>query len=49
MINFDKTFEHLDRVVNGVKDGKVDTLEESRGLLWTDCMTPLGASKRQYE
>lgn len=49
MLNFDKVFEHLDLPVDGKKDGKVDSLEEIRGLLWTDCMTPLGASKRQYE
>lgn len=39
----------MDKSVEGVKDGKVDSLEEIRGLLWTDCMTPLGATKRQYE
>lgn len=49
MMNFDKVFEHLDLPVDGKKDGKVNSLEEIRGLLWTDCMTPLGASKRQYE
>lgn len=25
-LNFDKVFEHLDREVNGKKDGKIDTL-----------------------
>ena len=35
-------------VENGKKDGKIDTLEEIRGLLWTDCMCPLG-SKKIYE
>lgn len=44
-LNFDKTFEHLDKTTNGKKDGKVDTLEEIRGLLWTDCMSPIGARK----
>jgi len=40
---------HLDKAIHGVKDNKVTTLEEIRGLLWTDCMTPIGAMKRQYE
>ena len=44
-LNFDKVFEHLDKLVGGKKDGKVDTLEEIRGLLWTDCMSPMGARK----
>lgn len=44
-MNFDKVFEHLDKTINGKRDGKVDTLEEIRGLLWTDCMSPLGAKK----
>lgn len=44
-LNFDKVFEHLDKTINGKKDNKIDTLEEIRGLLWTDCMTPLGARK----
>ena len=44
-LNFDKTFEHLDKTINGKKDSKIDTLEEIRGLLWTDCMSPLGARK----
>lgn len=47
-LNFDKVFEHLDKEINGKKDGKVDTLEEIRGLLWTDCMCPVGA-KKVYE
>jgi dynein heavy chain len=42
-------FVHLDKAIHGVKDNKVTTLEEIRGLLWTDCMTPIGAMKRQYE
>lgn len=44
-MNFDKVFEHLDLPVNDKKDGKVDTLEEIRRLLWTDCMCPMGAKK----
>ncbi len=48
-INFDNVFAHLDKPVNGNKDGKVTTLEEIRGLIWTDCMTPMGAMKKQYE
>lgn len=47
-LNFDKVFEHLDKTINGKKDGKIDTLEEIRGLLWTDGMSPLGA-KKVYE
>lgn len=49
MVNFDNVFVHLDKPINGVKDNKVTTLEEVRGLIWTDCMTPIGATKRQYE
>lgn len=48
-MNFDTVFAHLDKPINGNKDGKVTTLEEIRGLIWTDCMTPMGALKRQYE
>lgn len=44
-LNFDKVFEHLDKEINGKKDGKVETLEEIRGLLWTDVMSPIGAKK----
>lgn len=44
-LNFDKVFEHLDKPINGKSDAKVDTLEEIRGLLWTDAMSPLGARK----
>lgn len=47
-LNFDKIFEHLDKPINGKKDGRVETLEEIRGLLWTDCMCPVGA-KKVYE
>jgi len=28
---------------NGVKDGKVDKIEELRQLIWTDVMTPFGS------
>lgn len=49
MMNFDTVFIHLDKPVQGTKDGKITTLEEIRGLIWTDCMTPMGAMKRQYE
>jgi dynein heavy chain len=49
LMNFDNVFAHLDKPVNGVKDNKVTTLEEIRGLIWTDCLTPMGAMKRQYE
>lgn len=44
-LNFDKVFEHLDKEIDGKKDGKVETLEEIRGLLWTDVMSPIGAKK----
>lgn len=44
-LNFDKVFEHLDKEINGKKDGKVETLEEIRGLLWSDVMSPIGAKK----
>jgi dynein heavy chain len=49
-LNFDTVFESLDAVdANGNKDNKVDTLDEIRGLMFTDCMTPMGAPKRFYE
>ena len=47
-LNFDKVFEHLDKEVDGKKDMKITTLEQIRGLLWTDSMTPIGA-KKVYE
>lgn len=47
-LNFDKVFENLDKEIGGKKDGKIDTLEEIRGLLWTDCMCPIG-TKKVYE
>jgi dynein heavy chain len=49
-LNFDTVFEHLDKMdAEGNKDGKVDQLDELRGLMFTDCMTPMGAPKRFYE
>ncbi len=58
-INFDTAFGHLDKPdANGfkvndilliLKDNKVETIDEIRGLMWTDCMTPFGATKRVYE
>ena len=48
-LNFDKIFEHLDKEVDGKKDGKVESLEEIRGLLWTDAMSPIGARKNYEE
>lgn len=44
-MNFDNIFEHLD--LNG--DKKVDTLDEIRGLIFTNILAPLGAPKRPYE
>ncbi|EAS00969.2 dynein heavy chain (macronuclear) [Tetrahymena thermophila SB210] len=44
-LNFDTIFEHLD--TNG--DKKVDTLDEIRGLIFTNILTPLGAPKKPYE
>lgn len=37
--------QHLD--VNG--DKKVDTLDEIRGLIFTNIMNPLGSTKKPYE
>jgi dynein heavy chain len=49
-LNFDTIFEHLDHVdEEGKKDGKVDQLDEIRAMMFTDCMTPMGAPKRYYE
>ena len=47
--NFDTIFEHLDKPVSGKKDGKVDTLDEIRGLMFTDYLIPMGAPRRFYE
>jgi len=38
-------FKHLDN--NG--DGKVDTIDEFRGLLFGDIYTPFGMTERVYE
>lgn len=36
-------FAHLDKLNDdGKKDGKVDTVDEIRGLLFTDVLTPIG-------
>ena len=49
-LNFDTIFEHLDKLDHeGKKDNKIDQLDEIRGLIFTDCMTPMGAPKRYYE
>lgn len=48
-LNFDNVFAHLDKATqNGQKDGKVDSLDEIRGLMFTNVMTPVGADKRPY-
>lgn len=47
--NFDNVFAHLDKTnEDGKKDGKIDTVDEIRGLLFTDILTPLGVQKRPY-
>lgn len=51
-LNFDNIFAHLDKPdpkMRGQKDGKVNTIEEMRALIWTDVMNPMGAQKRYYE
>lgn len=40
---------HLDQIKDGKKDGKVDTLDEIRQLMFTDIMVPAGVTKRFYE
>ena len=45
-LNFDDVFVHLDKERDGKKDGKIDTLDEIRGLMFTDIMTPAGVPKR---
>jgi dynein heavy chain len=32
-LNFDNVFIHLDKTINGQKDGKIDSLDEIRGLM----------------
>ena len=43
--NFDTIFTHLDTD----KNGKVETLDEFRGLLFGDIYTPFGIPDRPYE
>ena len=46
-LNFDSVFAHLDKPdENGVKDGKVNTLDEIRGLIFSDIGQP---AKKIYE
>ena len=35
-MNFDTVFARLDKQIDGHKDGKVDTLDEVRGLMFSD-------------
>jgi len=42
---FDQTFQHLDLD----KNGKVETLDEIRGLIFGDVLTPFGMTDRPYE
>lgn len=45
-MNFDNIFAHLDKPDmknKGMKDGKINTVEKMRGLIWTDVMNPMGA------
>lgn len=47
ILNFDTIFEHLDLPdKNGKTDGRVDTLDEIRRLMFTDIM---GHDKKAYE
>lgn len=43
--SFDAVFQHLDLD----KNGKVDTLDEVRGLIFGDVLTPFGMAERPYE
>jgi dynein heavy chain, axonemal len=43
--NFDIIFNHLDTD----KNGKVETLDEIRGLIFGDVLTPFGMAERPYE
>lgn len=46
-MNFDTVFIRLDKPdANGVKDGKIDTLDEVRGLMFSDIGQP---AKKIYE
>jgi hypothetical protein len=42
--NFDSVFDYLDTD----KNGKVETLDEFRGLLWGDIYTQFGMVDRPY-
>ena len=48
-LNFDNVFAHLDKFRDGKKDGKVDSIDEIRGLMFTDIQTPASALRRPYE
>ena len=43
--NFDQIYSHLDID----KNGKVGTLDEHRGLIFGDVLTPCGMTERPYE
>lgn len=43
--SFDTVFHHLDTD----KNGKVETLDEIRGLIFGDVLTPFGLAERPYE
>jgi hypothetical protein len=43
--NFDLLFKHLDLDM----DGKVESLDEFRGLIFGDIFTPFGMRDRPYE
>jgi dynein heavy chain len=43
--NFDTIFNHLDLD----KNGKIETLDEFRGLLWGDIYTAFGVPDRPYQ
>ncbi len=41
-LNFDNVFAFLDKEDSyGKKDGKINTIDEIRSLIWTDIMTPV--------
>lgn len=44
-VSFDTVFHHLDLD----KNGKVETLDEIRGLIFGDVLTPFGLADRPYE
>ena len=48
--NFDNVFVHLDKIneEDGKKDGKIDSTDEIRGLMFSDILTPIGSAKRPY-